>query len=96
MGSLFKMVGKLRMSLDMIYIMGLFISFTFLFAFYHFEHIYLICGKNWTYKNLAMSIQFFLPQMGVHVHYHIIWTRILLMLLKPHDLFLGLVVCNKC
>jgi hypothetical protein len=44
-GHCLQMVGELRMSLDMIYIMGFFISFTFLFAFYHFEHIYLIRGE---------------------------------------------------
>jgi hypothetical protein len=40
--------------------LGFLISFISLFAFYHFEHIYLICGKIGHINFLAKSIQLFL------------------------------------
>jgi hypothetical protein len=59
----------------------------FFFSLYHFEHIYLIHGK-------IGHIIIWSCAMGVQVHYHIICTMILLMILKPHDLTFGLVVYN--
>jgi hypothetical protein len=40
-----QMVGELRMSLDMMHIMGFFISFMFFVCILPLENIYLICGK---------------------------------------------------
>jgi hypothetical protein len=84
-----QMVGQLRMSLNMMHIMGFFISWNmyFFFSLYHFEHIYLIHGK-------IGHIIIWPCAMGAQVRYHIVYTMILLMFLKPHDLTFGSVVCN--
>jgi hypothetical protein len=93
MKSLFTNGGTIKdVIVHMMHIMRSHVFHFFVFAIYHFEHIYLICGKIGHVIIWPCAFKLFLALVSAQVHHHIVWTMIPL---KPQNLTFGSIVCNN-